>query len=215
MVYIVSRFIFWLLLKIFCRFRSYGGENIPRSGPAIVASNHLSYLDPAIVGAGFWRKAHFMARDSLFKVFLLGRWMRAVGVIPLKRNSADFRAVREAVKRLKEGEIVAVFPEGTRSTDGNLQEGLPGLGIIAKLSHAPVIPAFIKGSGKILPRGSKFFKPARTTIYYGKPITLSGKFLNDRGKHDYRLFIKEVMRRIQALKDNHVPPTRWDNGPTA
>jgi len=201
MVYIVSRFIFWVLLKIYCRFRSFGRENVPLTGPAIIASNHASYLDPAIVGCGFRRKTHFMARDSLFKVFLLGRWMRAVGVIPLKRNAADFRAVREAVKRLKEGDIVAVFPEGTRSFDGNLQEGLPGLGMIAKLSHAPVIPAYIKGSRNILPRGAKFPKPVKTSVYFGEPLELSGDFLNDRGKHDYRLFIKEVMGRIGALRD--------------
>jgi 1-acyl-sn-glycerol-3-phosphate acyltransferase len=175
MIYNISTLIINILAKILFRIKVYGRENIPKKGGVILASNHLSYLDPGIVGVGAWpRKVNFMARDSLFSVPILSGWMKAVGVIPVKRKSADLSALKQALRFGRSGHCLGLFPEGERQLPGSLGDAQAGVGFLASRLGVPVIPVFIKGSDKCLPRGSKLLRLKKISVFYGKQIPIEG-----------------------------------------
>ena len=193
MTYNVSTFIIYVLAKVLFRIKIYGRENIPKKGGVILASNHLSYLDPGIVGAGAWpRKVNFMARDSLFSVPVLSGWMKAVGVIPVKRKSADLSAMRQAIRYGKSGHCLGLFPEGERKLAGTAGEVFGGIGFLAAKLGVPVIPVFIKGSDKCLPRGARFFKLDKISVVYGKQIPIEGG-------SSYQDIAQGIMAQIKIL----------------
>jgi len=200
MIYSLFRNTFKVILKLFFGLKAYGVKNVPKKGGVIIASNHVSYVDPMILGSAVPRRLDFMARASLFKNFFVRAWMKAVSTFPVKRGSADLKAVREAVRRLHKGKALGMFPEGTRSLDGNIQQARLGLAIIAKLSGVKVVPAYIKGSRNILPRGSKRLKRAKTSVYFGEAIKFSWDSKSAESKQEYRLFTQELMNRIAWLK---------------
>ncbi len=159
-------------LRVFCRWRVEGKENVPREGAAIVACNHVSYLDPLTVGAAIApRRMYYMAKDELFRVPLLSALLTRVGAFPVQRGTADRRALRTTLQLLKAGELVLMFPEGTRSKDGALQP--PELGIAHLIAHArvPVVPVAVTGTHKVLPRDAFIPRPARVHVRIGKPFT--------------------------------------------
>lgn len=173
MFYRFYRLLLFLIFKIFFRFEVKGAENIPKAGGFILASNHVSYLDPIAVGIGCARTLNFMARDDLFRVPVLSTWMYSVGAFPVKRNSADLSAMKEAIHRVRRGEGLALFPEGTRSESGKISSSAePGIGFLASKLNVPVIPAFIKGTEKAFPRGAKFIKLTKISVCYGKQISI-------------------------------------------
>ncbi|MDD5116744.1 MAG: lysophospholipid acyltransferase family protein, partial [Candidatus Omnitrophica bacterium] len=144
MWYRFSRLVLLILLKLFFRFEVKGRENIPKEGGFILAANHVSYLDPVAVGSACPRPVHFMARDNLFLKPVLNSWLKAVEVIPLKRNAADLTAIKTGLQLVRKGEALALFPEGTRRTgkDKYLNPE-PGVGFLAAKGNVPVIPAFV------------------------------------------------------------------------
>jgi 1-acyl-sn-glycerol-3-phosphate acyltransferase len=198
--YFLSRAFFKLILKIFYRYRVIGTENIPRSGPFIMASNHASYLDPPAVGATTRRRIYFMASEHLYKGRLMGWWCDSVGCIKVKRGEPDHRAIRKVLDYLEKGRPVAIFPEGTRSQDGNLQGALSGVGYLAVKSGAPVVPCFVKGGEKALPRDARFLKPARVSIYVGRPLRAADLKGETDKKVARTLFTGRIMEAIAALK---------------
>ena len=134
-----------LAAAVLFRLRVRGQENIPDSGGAIIAANHASYLDPPIVGGSIRRQVRYMAAEELFRIPVFGPLIRSVGSFPVKRGEDDRSALREAVRQLKRGHLLLVFPEGTRSFNGELGEGKAGIGFIALHAGVPVIPAFVEG----------------------------------------------------------------------
>ena len=192
MLYNLSRFLIFLFLKIFCRLKVYGRENIPKTGGFILASNHTSYLDPLVVGAAVNRRVNFMARHDLFLHPVLRWWMSGVGAFPVKRDSADLSALKEAISRLKRGEGLVLFPEGTRSIEGSLGEAEPGIGLIAVKSQSPVIPTFVKGAERAMPKGAKLLKPQRIYVYFGKPISIERRM-------PYQDIAGNIMQQIRHL----------------
>jgi len=159
-------------LRVLCRWRVEGKKNVPPRGGAIVACNHVSYLDPVMVGAAMApRRMYYMAKSELFRVPLLSALIARLGAFPVQRGTADRRALRTALRLLKAGELVLMFPEGTRSKDGNLQP--PELGIAHLVAHArvPVLPVAVAGTHKLLPRDSFIPRPARVQVRIGKPLT--------------------------------------------
>ena len=126
MVYFISRSILWLLFKICFKYRVRHGERVPRTGPFIIAANHLSFLDPGAVGFITSRKVHFMARADLFGNSFFRWWAASVGVIPISRGRFDMGAIKGTLACLKRGGIIALFPEGTRSRDGIIREAKAG-----------------------------------------------------------------------------------------
>ena len=153
--YRIAQYFSFLYFKIFHRFEITGIENIPISGPFILASNHLSFLDPPVVGCKVNRNLHYFARSSLF-VGPLGFLIRRLNSIPVNRDQLDFKTLKTTLKVLKDGHPLLVFPEGTRSLDGKTSSGKKGIGLLVKKSKCPVYPVRIRGTFEILGKGKIF-----------------------------------------------------------
>ena len=201
-VYQTSTRLFKLFLLIWHRLKIRGAENIPDRGGVLLASNHASYLDPPVVGVGYrGRPVHFMARDSLWKKGFGAWWMDHVGCIPVARGTGDMRALKLTIKALKEGKVVSMFPEGTRTEDGELQEAKGGIGFIIEKSGCVVVPAYIDGSYRAHPKGAKWIKPVKVTIAFGKPITQEEFQALGSGRDAYDAHAALIMQRIADLKN--------------
>ncbi len=147
-----------------------GAKNVPKTGRVIIACNHQSHLDPPVVGAGVSRTVSFMARETLFRGFF-GKYISAINAFPIDRER-PIGGIKEALRRLKLDECVAVFPEGSRTFDGNLQDFLPGLVAIAQKTKSPIVPAAIEGAFDAMPRSENgkvhLFK--KIAVIYSEPI---------------------------------------------
>jgi len=168
---------FWLArwaCRIFCMFffrvRSYGRENIPKTGPFVLISNHQSYLDPMLCGGPIQRRVSFLARESLFKHWFFGRMIRSVGTIPVRMGEADIAAMKKVINVLRQGRGVCLFPEGTRSMDGKITPFKPGFGLLCRRGGAAVVPVVIDGAFECWPRHKKLFSHGSIIVSYGKAI---------------------------------------------
>jgi len=195
MLYYLLRPLAILLCKILFRIQIKGRENIPKKGGFILASNHLSYLDPVVLGVASPRKLNFMARDDLFDVPIFGSFIRSLGAFPVKRNSPDISAFKETFKRIKQGKPVVVFPEGRRSPDGKLLNPLPGIGFLATHLSVPVIPSYIRGTDKALPMNSFLIRPKKIKVYLGEQI-----FIERRKPYNYPEIAQQIMEAIRRLE---------------
>jgi 1-acyl-sn-glycerol-3-phosphate acyltransferase len=179
-----------------------GAENLKLAGPALIASNHVSYLDPPFIGSAFDEDIYFLARKSLFRHrfvhWLLTRWQ----AIPVDRDRPDPGSIKMIFRRLKEGKKVIIFPEGTRSQDGNLLPGEPGVGMMIAKAQVPVLPVRIFGAFEALPRDKKLPRPARITVSVGKPWHYRPEDFPNAGKDRYQQISDEVMRRIAELQQS-------------
>lgn len=158
------------LVRSFFRFTVYGNENIPADGPLVIASNHCSNLDPPLVALGITRQITFLAKEELFRVPLLGALIRSFDAYPVSRGQGDVKAIRVALRMMKENKALLIFPEGTRSMDGRMQELESGAAWISLKSGAPVLPVFLSGTHAAFPRKSWFPRPYRVCLRIGKPI---------------------------------------------
>lgn len=174
-MYKIGRFICWVYCSFFIRLRVTGKENIPKKGGFIIASNHVSNLDPVILGFSCPRNLNFMAKEELFRNPVFGRIIYSVGAFPVKRKNADISALKEAIKRTSSGKGLVLFPEGSRSNGVELRPPEAGIGFIAAKAGVPVIPAFIKGTDDALPKGSKAMKTADVSVVFGKQIFIEKK----------------------------------------
>jgi len=193
-MYYLSRAVLRIIFRILGGLAAVGAENIPKTGGVILAPNHISYVDPPAVGCSMSRQVHYMAKEELFRVPILSAWMHSVGSFPVRRGTADRRALKRAIELLNEGKVVCIFPEGTRSPDGKLQDPELGIGLIALKSRTPVVPALVIGTDKALPPDSKrlHFHPIR--IIYGRPLTFPDLY----EARESRQVLEEVGRRVMA-----------------
>lgn len=199
MLYRLVKALVAALARLFFRVEVAGTEHIPPSGPALIVSNHASVLDPPIIGAVTPRPLHFLAKAELFSVPLFGRLIAALHSLPVKRESGDAGALRAALRALADGQAVLIFPEGTRSTDGTLGEGKAGGGMLAVLSRAPVVPAYIEGTNRILPRGRALPRPGRIRVRFGPVLRFAEAPGSERKEH-YRETSRQMMAAIARLK---------------
>ena len=172
MLYSILRLLSAIILKILFRFKAKGLEHIPKRGGFILASNHVSYLDPIAVGVACPRKLNYMAKEELFCNPLFSRLLSRIGVFPVKRDSADLSALKEAMRRVRIGGALVLFPEGSRRFDGTSHEPYSGIGFLAAKLNVPVIPAFVKGTEKALPAGAKFIRLTNISVCFGKQISI-------------------------------------------
>lgn len=193
-LYWIGRGLFRLLLPIFGRWRVVGAENVPRNGGVIVAPNHISYADPPVVGSALRRQVRFMAKEELFRIPLLGKAIHAVGAFPVKQKSADRTAIRRAVTLLEQGELVCIFPEGTRNKSSELMEAELGIGMIALKAKVPIVPIALIGTDKLLPAHSPFLHFAKVEVRIGKPVDLTDLY----EKNPDRATMEELGRRVMA-----------------
>lgn len=204
LVYQIVRVIIFLLAKIIFRLRIVGYSNIPKEGGVMIAANHVSYLDPPLIGCSISRMANFMAMSELFNNPFCGAIYKTLGAFPVKRRGADIGAIKHAVRLLRKGKVVIIFPEGTRSPDGSLQEPKGGVGMIVALSKVKVIPTFIKGTEKALPREAWILNPVPVTIYFGEPLEFTGesseKGLSAERKMLYSKINMKIMDEIARMQ---------------
>jgi len=184
------------------RLRVSGLENVPLTGPFIYAPNHVSYADPPVAGAIIARRRHvnFMAKAGLFKIPVLAPAISALGAFPVRRGAADRRAIRHAVKVLKDGQALMMYPEGTRAPDESaLLPGETGVAYIAALSGAPVIPVGLIGTDRIIPKSTPFFIPRRCEVRIGTPLTLPMLEGGNRSKEALEQATHVIMAALAEL----------------
>ena len=175
--------------------RYYGRENIPTSGGVLVVSNHQSHFDPPLVGMGVPRRMNYLARDTLFS-FAPFRWLiHSVDAIPIDREGIGLSGIKESLRRLKRGEMVVVFPEGTRTRDGEIAPFRPGFTALASRSGAAILPVAIEGAFAAWPREQKLPGPGRIRVRYGPPVSPE----EIRGR-DERELLAEVERRVRQCQ---------------
>ncbi len=190
-----------LVLRIWNRFESHGGSNVPDEGGCIIASNHVSYLDPPAVAVGIkHRVVHFMARDTLFSTPLARWFFNGVQVMPMDRTKGDVGALRKGISILKDGKVLGLFPEGTRSPNGELQPAKSGIGFLISKAAVRVVPAYVDGSFLAFPKGAKRIKRGRVRVFYGPPIEPAEFEALGRDRESYERISALVMSRIEALK---------------
>jgi 1-acyl-sn-glycerol-3-phosphate acyltransferase len=188
-----SRVFGWVVFGL----RRFGAENIPKKGPLIIALNHHSYFDPPLIGAKVNRELHFFAKSELFEVFFLGRLIRKVNAIPVRRGTFDPRALRSVEKVLSNNGALMVFPEGTRNNGVDFLPPKPGIGLIAKRAGVPIVPAYAYG---LKSPAQAFFRRRSARVYFGPPIPVEQLEQFSDNKDGYRSLAEFVMEKIARLK---------------
>lgn len=174
-------------------FRSQDSDRIPREGAVIIACNHISNWDPILVGLGCRREISFLAKEELFENPLFAALIRAYNALPVRRGLLDRRGLKLALGTLRRGEVLLVFPEGSRSRTGDIGDARAGVGFLAAVSGATVVPACITGSQALL-GALKRRHPVR--VAFGNPIVPSGA----RSSEAYRQLADQVMDEIRRLR---------------
>jgi len=192
MLYKILRFLAFLIFKVLFRLEVKGKEYIPKRGSFILASNHVSYLDPIVLGVACPRKLNFMAKQELFVAPWFSHLLSKVGAFPIKRDSADLSALKEAMRRLKSGKVLVLFPEGSRRFNAVSVEPQAGIGFLVAKLNVSVVPAWIKGTAVALPKGARSIKPVKISVYFGKQIFIERRM-------PYQEIAKTVMENIRHL----------------
>jgi 1-acyl-sn-glycerol-3-phosphate acyltransferase len=188
------------VLRLLGGFEVHGLENVPASGGAIIAANHTSYLDPPVVGVALPRRSYYFAKKELFQVPLFGRIIRKCYAFPVDREGTDRVAIRNAVKVLKAGELLTLFPEGGRSPDGSVQEGTPGVAFIAKQAGVPIVPCALKGVDQVLPRRGWYLHRGRVAVRFGTPIQVSSFLERNAEKSALNAVVEAVMASVRQMR---------------
>jgi 1-acyl-sn-glycerol-3-phosphate acyltransferase len=188
-----------IIAKTVFSYRAFGRENIIEDGPAIMAANHQSYLDPPLVGITCREELYFLARKTLFEKKLLGPLISRVNALPVDLSRGDLTAVRTIINLLKDGHRTVIFPEGTRSLDGNIQPARPGIGMIIAKTLVPVVPMRIFGSFQAWPKGGKI-APHPVTVVVGKPIRFTQEDLSGNNRETYQKISERVLAAIVAIQ---------------
>jgi 1-acyl-sn-glycerol-3-phosphate acyltransferase len=186
--------------RCFFRLRVIHRERMIQSGAAILAMNHQSYLDPLLAGVTCDRAIYFLARRTLLDAPLLGWLLPKLNVIPVNQEGVDRSAIKAVIRILQAGNGALIFPEGSRTLDGNLQPAEPGLGLVIAKTLAPVVPMRIFGAHEALPRGGGGLHFVPITIVIGEPIFFNAADLGMAGKNLYQQLSQRVMDAIAALR---------------
>ena len=187
----------WVFCRMFgvlvFRVRVRGRELVPPTGGALVLSNHQSHLDPVLIGLASDRRLNYLARDSLFG-FAPFRWLiNSLDAIPIDREGLGLGGLKETMKRLKRGESVLMFPEGTRTRDGDVGRLKPGFCVLARRVKVPLVPVAIEGAFDAFPRTRNYPIPAVIHIQFGPPL-----LPQDMTGMDDEQLLAEITRRIKA-----------------
>lgn len=193
-----SRIFFGIVFRTLWPLTIKGREHVPREGAAIIVSNHLSMIDPFVVGYAARRLVSYMGKSELFGVPFVGFYLRQLGGFPVDRSRRDAASLRTALTVLKNGELLGMFPEGTRSSTGELQELRAGAARLAARTRSPIIPMAVHNTNRALPPG-KLPRPARISLTIGPPFELTELYdRNDKGEGMERA-IATIKERIEAL----------------
>lgn len=205
MVYWILKAILKPIFLALYRVRAEGREHLPKKGGAIIASNHLSFLDSFFIPLVLrWRKITFLAKADYFKSWKTAWFFRMAAQIPLERtgNAKSERALKTAVDMLRRGGLLGIYPEGTRSKDGKLYRGRTGVARLAIEAGVPVIPCGLSGTNAVMPREAKLprLRPkAEVVVRFGPPIDVSGYAGKERDAAALRALTDKIMSEIQKL----------------
>jgi len=191
MIYYITYFLTKVMSWIWFPFTAHNTRNIPLSGGFILASNHVSNLDPVVLGICSVRRLNFMAKIELFKG-LLGFFLTELWAFPVKRGESDFGAMKEALKRLKKGRAVLIFVEGSRRIGNEPTKAQAGVGFLAIKSGVPVVPVFVRGTEKVMAPGTKFFTRGPVSATFGEPFYL-------KDAPSYEAASQQILDKIYAL----------------
>ncbi len=192
--YRIGWYFFRALFRFYFRWRVFNPERVPADGPVILASNHASFIDPPLVGAGLRRPINYLARESLFKVPVLAAILRSWEVVPVDRDGGTGRGLKAILERLRRGGAIILFPEGTRTPDGKLQAVRSGVGLAVIKSEAPVIPARVFGTFEAFGRHTRWPRPRRVAVKYGHPLLFSD--LRAEAKSCSKQRVKEIYQQV-------------------
>jgi len=205
-VYFIGWCLFRALYKFYFGWRVYNPERVPLSGPVILASNHASFIDPPLVGAGLKRGINYLARESLFRFPVLGWILHRWQAVPVDRDGGGAKGLKAILDRLLAGGAIILFPEGTRTRDGKLQPARSGIGLTVIKSKAPVVPVRVFGTYEAYNRHMRFPRPFhRVTVKYGRPMHFeklraeAATCSKTRVKEIYQQVADEIMGAIAAL----------------
>jgi 1-acyl-sn-glycerol-3-phosphate acyltransferase len=207
-IYRVSRIIVRLFMAVLVRLSVTGADHLPREGPVILVSNHLSNADAVIFGVTLPRQLHYMAKIELYAHPFFGLVVRAFHAFPVRRGEGDRQALRKALELLSEGRVIGLFPEGHRSRTGVLQQANAGAALIAYRSGALVFPAAITGTDQMTNPIAFFLRRGRIRVVFGEPFRLERPGTRVTAA-DLERGLSEMMGRVAAL----LPPER--RGPWA
>ena len=206
MLYEVVHAVLPPVAKLYWRPRIIGLENIPSSGPVIVASNHRSFADSMVIPFFVPRKVVFLAKEDYFtgtgiKGALVRGWFEGIGMVPVDRDDtkAALASLDIALEVLGRGEAFGIYPEGTRSRDGRLYRGRTGVAHLALTSGAPVVPVGLTGTENIQPVGTTFPRRAEVTIRFGEPLRFADTYAGVPAGRARREVTDVIMNEIQKL----------------
>ncbi len=171
---------------------------MPGEGPVILVANHASMLDPVVLGCAVGRPVRFMAKHELFRNRMFGSVLRSLGAFPVRRGQSDREAFHTALEVLSRGEVLGIFPEGTRSLNGELQPPYSGAAVLAEKTGAPVVPVGIIGTHQVMRRGSWLPRPGRIAVRVGRPLYAAGRAgerTQNGGAGDASADVKTAMMR--------------------
>lgn len=200
----------WLLSRAvystYFRWRVYNPERVPLQGPVILASNHASFIDPPLVGAGVHRDLNYLARETLFRFPVIGWILHSVNAVPVDREGGGAAGLRAILDRLLQGGAIVLFPEGTRTRDGQLQKVRSGIGLTVIKSQAPVVPVRVFGTFDAFGKHHRYPRACRIAVKYGKPLDFSAlraeakTCSKQRLKEIYQEVAEQIMAAIAALR---------------
>jgi 1-acyl-sn-glycerol-3-phosphate acyltransferase len=197
-LYRTTRALVGPLVERFFRMRITGAEHVPADGAVVLACNHLSNLDPVLLAAACPRRINYLAKVELFRVPLLGRLIRSYGAIPLRRTASDPDALRLTEMVLEHGELLALFPEGTRSRDGQLRPFRFGAARMALKHNVPLVPAAILGTDRAMPAGSKLPRRVPISIAFGAPLDIAEYRYRETGATPESHALEVVTARLET-----------------
>ena len=183
--------------------RVVGAEKMIEDRGTLYASNHVSFLDPSLMASCFKREINFLARKTLFDASLWKWAFPRLNAIPVDQDRPDFTSLKTIIAKIRQGERVLIFPEGSRSVDGSLLPGSPGVGLVIVKTGVPVIPVRIFGAFEALPRGGKTLRPSEITVVFGDAFEIDRSELPAKGKALYQAVADQIMEKIGELE---LPP---------
>ena len=200
-----------LLCRLLGGWRVVGRENVPATRGAVIAPNHVSYLDPPAVGSALPRRVYSLAKKELFEIPIFGWIIRKCYAFPVNRESNDVAAFRHAIRVLQAGELLLVFPEGARSRDGSLEEGGLGAALIASRAGVPIIPCALHGTDRVLPRGAWHLHRGLVQVSFGDLISLDEyptKRLNKQQLEEVTARVMSSIAQMHAQQEDFATARR-------
>lgn len=194
------RIVLHVVFRILFGSRVKGGDRLPEKGGVIIASNHVSYADPLVIGTWSPRMVHFLAKRELFSNPLIRALLRLLGAVPVRRGMVERTTLRQVEEILREGNTIVVFPEGTRSRDCVVRDARPGIGLIAATADVPVVPLYLRGSRHMW---RSLFRRGELSLFFGEPVYLAS-VEGETQKEKYRRIGECVMEEIRRLQSKNL-----------